>query len=115
MKNDYKQVVRPPYPVGFICTMLFTFFLIHYSIWQREDDTRSSFPFSELQFFQDFLTRPLDYIDPIMSLFLVFILVWIHAVYFIESNRVLHISDEHISWSILGYHYKTVVTCSDIQ
>ena len=115
MNNDYKQTARQPYPVGFICTMLFTFFLIHYSIWQREDDTRSSLPFTELQFFQDFLSHPLHCIDPVMSLFLVFILVWLHAVHFIESNPVLHISDEQISWSILGYHYKTVVKCRDIQ
>ena len=104
-----------PYPVFFMANTLFLFFLFHYSIWQREDQSRSPIPFSDIQFFHDFFTQTFDYLDPFVTSLILLMSLCILCVNFIESKRVLHISDEQISWSIWGYHYKTVVKCRDIQ
>lgn len=114
-KHDYTQAMSQPYPIFFMANTLFLFFLFHYSIWQREDQSRSPIPFSDIQFFHDFFTQTFDYLDPFITSLILLVSLCILCINFIASKRVLHISDEQISWSILGYHYTTVVKCRDIQ
>ncbi|ATO18533.1 hypothetical protein BS636_02005 [Acinetobacter sp. LoGeW2-3] len=104
-----------PYPLFFMAHTVFPFFLFHYSVWQREDPNRSSLPFSETQFFQDFFTQTLYYLDPFITSLILLMAFWVLCSNIIESKRMLYISDEHISWVIFGYRYKTVVRCQDIQ
>ncbi len=114
-KHYYTQAMDRPYPLFFMAHTVFLFFLFHYSVWQREDPNRSSLPFSEIQFFQDFFTQTLYYLDPFITSLILLLAFWILCSNIIESKRMLYISDEHISWRILSYRYKTVVRCQDIQ
>ncbi|WP_157883252.1 hypothetical protein [Acinetobacter sp. NCu2D-2] len=114
-KHYYTQAINQPYPFFFMAYSVCLFFLFHYSIWQRQDPSRNAFPFSELQFFQDFLTNTFYYLDPLITSLVVLMSCWILCMRIFESKRVLCISDEDIAWMILGYCYKTVVRCQEIQ
>lgn len=98
----------------FILNIIFLFALVHYSIWQRADSNRSSIPFTEPQFFIDFYNQPIQLLDPfftILSLTVIFSLILNHI---FKLKRTLNISDQQISWSFFGIHYKIILS-HDIQ
>lgn len=110
MKHYHPRPINIHNTYFFILNIIFLFALIHYSIWQRANPNFSSFPFTEPQFFRDFYSQPIHLLDPFFTVLSLIIISCSVINHIFKIKRMLNISDQQISWSFYGFHYKTILS-----